>query len=158
MTDDEREDLVALADGDLRRWRGAAPGCERAVVDAVLTQTTRPVNDSAPYSGPLGYAATPGAPHGITVHFAEGVVEYISIAGPRLREPVPDVLGQPEGVLPSYLEGSTEQWAYPRTGLACHVRAGGQVSWLYAFAPMSWQTYQDSSLTQVRTLRHRRRR
>jgi hypothetical protein len=151
-------ELSVLAHGDLRGWRGLGPDCARSQVDQVLSQVAAEVNESRPYSGPLEYAPTPGAPHGLTVNYAEGLVEYIIVPAPTITPPVQDALGEPDLTLPSYLEGSREQWAYPRQGLACHMTPGGaDVNCLYAFVPMSAQDYQNSLLSRVRTLRHRRR-
>jgi hypothetical protein len=149
--------LSRLARGELRGWSALPRRCPRAEVDAVLTQTTTETNDSHPYSGPLDYAATPGAPRGLTVHYAQGAVEYIVVPAPAIASPVRETLGEPEVTLPSLLEGSTEQWAYPGLGVAWHVTGDGRPSWLYAFPPMSARDYLDGSLSQVRTLRHQRR-
>jgi hypothetical protein len=146
-----------LAHGDLRDWLGLPRHCPRTEVDTVLTQTTTETNDSDPYSGPLTYAPTSGAPHGLTVHYAEGCVEYIVVPAPRISPSVRESLGEPEVTLPSLLEGSSQQWAYPGRGLALHLTVDGRPNWLYAFAPMSVPDYLDGSLSQVRTLRHRRR-
>lgn len=152
------EAIRALADGDLARWRGLPDGCSRKAVEGVLTLVTREVNESNPYSGPLGYAPTPGAPNGLTVSYASGTVDVITVAGPRLRQALKDVLGQPGEVLPSYLEGSRTQWVYPGLGLAFHMDVGERsVNWLYAFGPTTVEVYRTSLLSRARTLRHTKR-
>ncbi|MGQ0571189.1 MAG: hypothetical protein ACT4P5_16935 [Armatimonadota bacterium] len=124
----------------------------------MLSLATREANESSPYSGPIGYAPTPGAPNGLTVHYGVGTVEYITIAGPRLGQPIQDMLGEPEGKIQSYLQGSREQWVYPALGLACHMKAWEPgVNWLYVFGPTILEVYKKSLLSRARTLRHENR-
>lgn len=150
------EAIAALANGDLNRWRGLPDGCTRADVEDVLLLVTNEANESCPYSGPLGYAPTPGAPNGLTIHYGVGTVDYITIVGPRFRQPIQDILGEPEAKIQSYLEGSHEQWVYPGLGLACHMKEWGPgVNWLYVFGPTTLEIYKTSLLSRVRTLRHK---
>lgn len=152
------EAIAALANGDLNRWRGLPDGCTRADVEDMLSLVTSEANESSPYSGPLGYAPMPGAPSGLTVHYDVGTVDYITIVGPRFRQPIQDALGEPEGKVESYLEGSREQWVYASLGLACHMKEWEPgVNWLYVFSPTTLEVYKTSLLSRVRTLRHEKR-
>jgi len=148
--------IDALANGDLDRWRGLPSACTRADVERVLSLVTREVNESNPYSGPLNYAPTPGAPNGLTVHYGVGAVDYITVVSPRLKRPIQEMLGEPEGKIQSNLEGASEQWVYPVLGLAFHMEFGEQgVNWLYVFGPTTLEVYKTSLLSRVRTLRHK---
>lgn len=152
------EAIAALANGALDGWHGLPDACTRADVETVLSLVTRPVNESSPYSGPLNYAPTPGAPNGLTVHYGVGTVDYITIVGPRFRQPIQDILGEPEGKIQSHLEGASEQWVYSGLGLAFHMKAlEPGVNWLYVFGPTTLEDYKTSLLSRVRTLRHKSR-
>lgn len=156
------EAIAVLADGDLGRWRGLPEACARAEVEDVLSLATGEANESGSFSGPMAgpvvYAPTPGAPHGLTVHYGADTVDHITIVRPRFRQPVQDALGEPGGRIRSYLEGSREQWVYPGLGLAFHTSASEPgVNWLYVFAPTRLEVYETSLLSRVRTLRHGRR-
>ena len=152
------EAIAALANGDFNRWRGLPDGCTRADVEDMLSLVTCEANESSPYSGFLDYAPTPGAPSGLTVHYSVGTVDYTTIVGPRFRQPIQDVLGEPEGKIQSYLEGSREQWVYASLGLAFHMRAWEPgVNWLYVFRPTTLEVYKMSQLARASTLRHKRR-
>lgn len=149
------EAISALANGALDGWRGLPDGCTRADVDKVLSSVSSAVNKSTPYSGPLNYAPTPGAPNGLTVHYGVGDVEYITVVGPQFKQPIQEMLGEPEGKIQSHLEGASEQWVYPGLGLALHMNFGEPgVKWLYIFVPTTLEHYKTSQLSQVRTLRH----
>jgi len=149
------EAIAALANGVLGGWRGVPAGCKRADVEAVLSPISAPINPSIPGSGPIRYAATAGAPYGLTVHYDADTVDYITVVAPRLDRPADEVLGDPEGRLRSELEGASEQWVYPRLGLALHRKSEStEVSWLYAFAPTTLDEYQTSPLSRIRTRRH----
>jgi hypothetical protein len=150
--------MSALANGDLEDWRGLPERCALEDVEKVLSAATSKVNDSKPYSGPLGYAPTPAAPHGLTVHYDAGIVDYITVVTPQFKQPIQEMLGEPEDKIQSSLEGSGEQWVYPGLGLAFHMkREESGVNWLYVFAPTTLETYRTSVLSQARTLRHGRR-
>jgi hypothetical protein len=152
------EAIRALADGDLGRWQGLPNGCSRNDVEGVLTLVTTVVNESNHHSGLLGYAPTPGAPNGLSVSYERGAVDVITVAGPALKQNPKDVLGPPEEILPSFLEGSRSQCVYPGLGLAFHMDVDERnVNWLYAFGPTTGEVYRTSPLSQVRTLRHQRR-
>lgn len=160
MSGDTRcvEAISALANGTLAGWRGVPDGCTRTDVEKVLSLVTREANESSPYSGPLTYAPTPGAANGLTVHYAVGAVEYITVVEPQFKQPIEEMLGEPEGRLPSHLEGASEQWVYPGLGLAFHMKSGEPgVSWLYVFRPTTLEGFRTSMLSRVRTLRHRER-
>src|SRR4051812_128949 len=96
-----REALAALANGNFKNWRGLPDRCTRADVEDVLSPVTTGVNKSKPYSGPLGYGPTPGAPNGLTVHYDAGTVDYVTIAGPQFEEPIEAILGEPEDKIES---------------------------------------------------------
>jgi hypothetical protein len=152
------EALSALANGALNGWRGLPDECARADVENVLSRVTKEVNESSPYSGPLDYAPTPGAPNGLTVHYGVDAVEYITVVGPQFDQPIRGMLGEPEDKIQSHLEGSSEQWVYPGLGLAFHMKSGEPgVSWLFVFGPTTLEDYKTSLLSRVRTLRHRKR-
>lgn len=152
------EAITALVNGALDGWRGLPDACTRADVENVLSLVSREVNESNPYSGPLNYAPTSGAPNGLTVHYGVGEVEYITVAGPLFKQPIQEMLGEPEGKIQSHLEGAGEQWVYPGLGLAFHMKFGEPgVSWLYVFGPTTLESYKTSLLSQVRTLRHKNR-
>src|SRR5215212_8872107 len=87
--------MSALASGDLAGWRGLPGRCAEGDVGQALSPATDKANESDPYSGPLGYAPTTGAPHGLTAHYDAGVVEYITVVAPRLKRPVRETLGEP---------------------------------------------------------------
>jgi hypothetical protein len=147
--------MTALANGDFAAWRGLPKQCMQGDVEKVLSVATGKVNESNPYSGPLGYAPTPAAPHGITVHYSVGAVDYITVVAPQFRQPIQEQLGEPEGKIQSHLEGSREQWVYANLGLAFHMKAEGPgVNWLYVFGPNTLETYKHSLLSRMRTLRH----
>jgi hypothetical protein len=150
------EAITSLAKGVLGGWRGVPAGCTRADVEAVLSPVSAPVNPSTPGSGPIRYAATSGAPYGLTVYYEADTVDYITVVAPHLEAPADKTLGAPEGRLRSALEGAREQWVYPRLGLALHKTSESpNVRWLYAFAPTTLDEYRNSPLSRVRTLRHR---
>jgi hypothetical protein len=149
------EAMTELASGVLTSWRGLPAGCTRADVEAVLAPVSHPINPSTPSSGPIRYAATAGAPFGLTVHYEADIVDYILVISPRLERPADEVLGAPEGRLRSELEGSSEQWVYARLGLALHWKSDSpHVSRLYAFVPTTLDEYRTSALSRVRTRRH----
>ena len=148
--------MTALANGDLNGWSGLPERCTEKDVEKVLSPATIKANDSNPYSGPLGYAPTPAAPHGLTIHYNVGVVDYITVVTPLLKRPIQEMLGEPEDKIPSYLEGASEQWVYASLGLAFHMKvAGPGAHWLYVFGPTTTETYKTSLLGNVRTLRHK---
>lgn len=150
--------MAALANGELAGWRGLPERCTQDEVEKVLSAATSKANDLHPYSGPLGYAATPAAPHGLTVHYSAGTVDYITVVAPRFELPIPEMLGEPEAKIESYLEGSSEQWVYASLGLAFHMKVEEPgVNWLYVFGPTAIETYRTSLLGRVRTLRHGKR-
>jgi hypothetical protein len=150
------EAITGLANGVLGGWRGVPAGCTRADVEAVLLPVSAPINSSTPSSGPIRYAATAGAPYGLTVHYDADMVDYITVVAPHLERPADEVLGAPEGRLRSELEGASEQWVYPRLGLALHKKSEStDVSWLFVFAPTTLDEYQSSPLSRMRTRRHK---
>jgi hypothetical protein len=150
--------MAALANGDLASWHRLPQRCTQGDVEKVLLLATSKANASNPYSGPLGYAPTPAAPHGLTVHYSVGTVDYITVVAPQFRQPIQEMLGEPEGKIQSYLEGSSEQWVYPCLGLAFHMKVEEPgVNWLYVFGPTTIETYKSSLLSRIRTLRHGKR-
>jgi len=152
------ETIAALANGDLNGWSGLTDACTRTDVENVLSLVTREANESSPYSGPLNYAPTSGAPNGLTVHYSVGTVEYITVVGPHFKQPIQEMLGEPEGKIQSNLEGASEQWVYPGLGLAFHMSFGEQgVNWLYVFGPTTMEVFKMSLLSRVHTIRHKSR-
>ena len=150
--------MTALANGDLAGWRGLPEQCTQIDVEKVLSVATSKANESNPYSGPLGYAPTPAAPHGLTVHYSVGTVDHITVVAPQFKRPIQEMLGEPESKIPTYLEGSSEQWVYPGLGLAFHMKVHEPgVNWLYVFGPTTIETYKSSLLSRIRTLRHGKR-
>ena len=150
--------MAALAHGALHGWRGLPDACTRSAVETVFSLVTKEPTESIPYSGPLTYAPTPGAPNGLTVHYGLGDVEYIIVVGPTFTQPLQEMLGEPESTIQSHLEGANEQWVYPGLGLAFHMnlREPGVHS-LYVFGPTTLQHYTTGRLSRVRTLRHKKR-
>jgi hypothetical protein len=150
--------ITALANGDLSHWQGLSDRCTRADIEYVLSLITSEVNESNPYSGPLDYAPTPGAPSGLTVHYDVETVDYITIVGPLFRQPIQEILGAPEGKIQSSLQGSREQWVYPSLGLAFHMKEWESgVNRAYVFQPTTLELYKMSPISRVRTLRHKKR-
>lgn len=148
--------IDALANGDLDGWHGFGGACTRADVETVLAAVTTEVNESSPYSGPLNYAPTFGAPNGLTVHYGVGAVEYISVVEPKFKRTLQEMLGEPSGKIESYLEGASEQWVYPELGLSFHMKSDEQgVKWFYVFGPTTLEVYKTSPLARMRTLRHK---
>jgi hypothetical protein len=148
--------ISALAGGAFDGWAGLPTGCTRAQVEEVLSLVEEATASPDPGSGPRRYAPTPAAPHGLTVHYEAGTVDYISVVEPRLERPVDVMLGTPEGRWPSGLEGSDEQWVYARLGLAFHMTSESSgVSRLFVFGPTTIEGYRTSALGRARTLRHK---
>lgn len=149
------DSLIALTRGELGPWRGVDPTWTRARVDRSLDPAGVPANTSTPYTGPLGYAATEGAPYGLTLEYDEGRVVQVTVVSPRLVASAHQALGEPVMELASELEDATVQWCWPRLGLACHVaRDGSGIARLYGFIPMSPADFRAHPLSRATVLRH----
>ncbi len=150
--------LRALGAGDYAGWHGLTASCTTADAVAALGPGSGDRSGS-PGGSPTRYRIHPpsvGAPHGLNVYDVQDrIVLVITHDAVPARGPEAQ-LGAPEARLPSRMPGFKTQWIWASRGLTLHVDdTGGEVAWLYAYAPSTVDAFKTSWMARVEIHRTR---
>jgi hypothetical protein len=154
------EPLRRLAQGDYKAWQGFGSHCTQAQVGMALGGSGDDVDHYGNLDGQPSkyyiYPDTAASPHGAVVWFEEGRAVALEMHTVTPRWPIDEQLGEPQAKDPSRMPGFKTQWIYASRGLTLHIDDDtGGVAWLFAYNPMTMETYRSSWLSRVEILRHR---
>jgi hypothetical protein len=138
--------LSALASSRLSDYQGL-PRCGRVDAEASLGGSGAEPSRFEQFGEYRVYRHASGS---FFVWFLADDIRVIQVVSPHLRQPLIQVLGEPEDKIPSRLSTDWEQWVYARRGLSAHVKRGtGEPMTFFAFRPTTAQEFAETDIAKV---------